>query len=173
MAAASAMLAITLAACGAGTTTSSATPAPSSAPVSAAATATPDPAAAAAYAEAICPIFDAILAIDPRLGELRSAGAKGGDMSVHDAELGALSDELRLVLNDLDDVPEWAPGNRFRFELTTALHTVRARLLAVARDTSDPGAAAALAGIPFLASAAMDRAFASAVEGGFACDAGS
>lgn len=174
MAAVTLILVSMVAACGT-------SPAPSPTPdatasptvASAAPSATSDPEAAAAYSAAICPIFDTILAIDPRLGDLRAAGAEGGDMSGYDAELTALSDELRVVLNDLDEVPDWEPGNRFRFELTSSLHAIRAELLAAARDTSDPSAAAALAGIPFMASPAMDRAFASAVEGGLACAAGS
>jgi hypothetical protein len=163
------LLVVVLAACGLSATPTPSPEPQSPAPVSVAPSSTPDPEAAAAYAAAICPIFDTILVIDPRLGVLRAAGAEGGDMTAHDAELSALADELRLVLNDLDDVPEWGPGNRFRFELTSSLHTIRAELLALARDTSHPEAAAAMAGIHFLASTAMDRAFASAVEGGFEC----
>lgn len=168
------LLVSTLAACGTSPTPSP-TPAATASPAvaSPSPTATPDPEAAAAYAAAICPIFDTILAIDPRLGALRAAGAEGGDMSGFDAELTGLSDELRVVLNDLDEVPAWGPGNRFRFELTSSLHVIRAELLAVARDTSDPDAAAAMADIPFVASPAMDRAFASAVESGLVCAAGS
>lgn len=171
LSAAAAVLALTLAACGATTTPSEDRSTPPVA--SATAAPTPDLAGAAAYSAAICPIFDAILTIDPRLADIRAAGSAGGDMTVHDAELGSLSDDIRVVLNDLEAVPDWEPGRRLQFELTSSLHVIRAELLAAARDTAAPEAAEAMAALPFLASVTMDRAMAAAVEGGMACPAGS
>lgn len=161
-----AILLATLAACGASATPS---PTPVAATPTLAPAATDDPAARQAYADALCPILLRVVELDPRLADMRSAGAAGGDMTVNEARLTSLAEDLRVVLTDLDAVPAWNPGQRLRFELLTALHAIRAHILVVSDDLADAGAAEAMAAIPFVASTAMDRAFASAAEQGLTC----
>lgn len=127
-------------------------------------------AARSAYQAAMCPIFNAILAIDPRLEDLREAGAAGGDVSSLAGDVDAVVDDLLVTLNDLDDVPEWSAGDELRFSLINALHAIRTHLLAVAGDPSGATAAETLAATPFIATDAMDRSIARAVEAGLSCD---
>ncbi len=122
-----------------------------------------------AFSAAICPVFTGILELDPRLAEMRRAGAEGGDMSSHAAEITAISDELLVLLDDLEAVPEWSSGADLRYHLITALHGIRARLLRVSDDLPAGGTADDLANLPFIASDAMDLAMQDAVEGGLAC----
>jgi hypothetical protein len=125
--------------------------------------------ARAAYGAAICPIFTAILEIDPRLAAIRAVGNQDGDVAGQATELDALTGELLDILTRLDEVPAWDPGNRLRFELITALHAIRTQLMVVADDPSAGTAAAALAATPFIATEAMDRAMASATGAGLSC----
>ena len=155
-----------LAACGAAPTPS---PSPSQAAPEPSAAASIDPQARAAYASAICPIFTAILEVDPRLMAIRAIGEQDGDVVGQATELGALTDELRDILTRLDEVPAWDPGNRLRFELITALHAIRTQLIVVADDPAAGTAAAALAATPLIATEAMDRAMASATGAGLSC----
>jgi hypothetical protein len=129
-----------------------------------------DVAARGAYQEAMCPIFNAILAIDPRLNDLREAGAAGGDVSVQAAEVDAVSDDLLITLDDLDDVPDWSFGDELRLSLINALHAIRTHLLGMADDPAGATAAETLAATPFIATEAMDRSMARAVEAGLSCE---
>jgi hypothetical protein len=147
------------------------TPAVTASPV--ASPVTNDPAARAAYAAALCPIVARVLDMDPRLEAMRSAGTAGGDMTAQAQPMASLADDLLVVLTDLEAVPEWGPGQRFRYELITALHGIRAHILFVNEDLADAGAAEAMATIPFVASDAMDRALATASAAGLACGEGS
>jgi hypothetical protein len=122
-----------------------------------------------AYSAAICPVFTSILELDPRLAAMRRAGTQGGDMSSHATEIAAVSDELLVLLEDLEAVPEWSSGADLRYHLITALHGIRARLLRVSDDLPASGTADDLANLPFIASDAMDLAMQDAVEGGLAC----
>ncbi len=149
-------------------------PAPASQPASAAPAASAeseaDVAARMSYSAAICPIFSGILELDPRLAAIREAGAAGGDMTPQAAELGAVGEILRGLLDDLDAVPEWQAGANLRYHLTMALHGIRAQLLHVGNDPAARSAADDLANLPFIASDAMDRAVQTAVEGGLTCE---
>jgi len=129
-----------------------------------------DVAARGAYQAAMCPIFNSILAIDPRLKDLREAGAAGGDVSAQAGELDAVINDLLITLDDLDDVPEWSFGDELRFSLINALHAIRTHLLGVADDPSHTTAAETLAATPFIATEAMDRSMARAVEAGLSCE---
>lgn len=161
---ASLLLVTILAACGGEVSPSAAAPSP---PPSAGGVV--DAQARAAYSAAICPIFDRIVVIDPRLAALRTLGSDDGDVAGQAGEIDAVVDELGGVLTDLEAVPAWQPGGQLRFLLITALHDVRTRLIRIADDPTAPDAAEALAGTPFLASDAMDRAMSQAVEAGFVC----
>lgn len=138
-------------------------------PPQAASSATPDPAALAAYADAICPIFDAILAVDPRIGEVRAAASDGGDMSDQATEMAALGDELLDLLTDLEAVPQWDPGAALRHHLITSLHAIRTALLHVGRDPVARDAAENITAMPFIATDALDRAMSSATRDGLTC----
>jgi hypothetical protein len=129
-----------------------------------------DVAARAAYQEAMCPIFNAILAIDPRLKDLRQAGATGGDVSGQAGEVDAVIGDLLITLDDLDDVPEWSFGDELRISLVNALHAIQTHLLGVADDPAGATAAETLAATPFIATEAMDRSMARAVEAGLSCE---
>jgi hypothetical protein len=161
------VLVAALAACGGAAPTPS--PSPSLVATNPAATASIDPQARAAYASAICPIFTAILEIDPRLAAMRAVGDEDGDVAGQAAELAALTGELLDILSRLEEVPAWDPGNRLRFELITALHAIRTQLIVVGDDPSAATAAAALAATPFIATEAMDRAMAGATGAGLSC----
>ena len=160
------VLVAVLAACGTAPTPS---PSPSVAAADPSAGASIDPQARAAYGAAICPIFTAILEIDPRLAAIRAVGDEDGDVAGQATELDALTGELLDILTHLEEVPAWDPGNRLRFELITALHAIRTQLIAVADDPSAATAAAALAATPYIATEAMDRAMAMATGGGLYC----
>jgi hypothetical protein len=159
------MLASLVAACGG--VTPSPTTTPASVPPSA-----DDAAARGAYAEAICPLLIDIATLDPRLAAMRGAGAEGGDMTVHAAELELLAEELRRILNGLEAVPDWGPGQRLQFELVTALHAIRTQILIASRDLERFDAADGLAAIPFVASEILDRAMATATTAGLTCAEG-
>lgn len=158
------LVTILLVACGA-------QPAPTASPAGPVATpaTSVDIAARDAYSAAICPIITGILDVEPRLTALRGAGAAGGDMSGHAAEIDAASDDLKVLLNDLEAVPEWSAGANLRFLLITALHAIRARILSVGEDPGAGTAAEALASLPF-SSEPMDVAMQSAVSGGLSCE---
>lgn len=163
-----AALALLLVACG---TTAPVSPSASGtdAPPAATASASADPAAAAAYSAAICPLFDRVLALDSRLAAIRAAGSDGVEVSGLSEELQLVSDELRDIVNALDEVPTWSPGRRLQFDLMSALHAIRAEILIVLEDPDDPRAADTLAGLPYVASESMDREMARALEGGLSC----
>lgn len=174
-----AALALVLVACG---TTAPVSPSPSGADAPPAAATAPaatapaseapasaDPVAAAAYSAAICPLFERVVALDSRLAAIRAAGAGGVDATALSEELQLVSDELREVVNALDEVPTWTPGRRLQFDLMAALHAIRAGILAVLEDPGDPGAPDALAALPYVATQAMDREMARAIEGGLSC----
>ena len=134
------------------------------------ASAADDPIARAAFGAAICPIFDGILEIDPRLAAMREAGAAGGDMSAQSVEIGAINDELLGVLNALEAVPEWDSGTGLRYHLISSLHGIRAHLLAIGEDAASTTAAEELAALPFIATTAMERAMQDAVSAGLNCE---
>lgn len=152
-----------LAACAAQAAPTASPPVDSSSPAD-------DAAARDAFNAAICPILADIVDLDPRLASMREAGARGGDMTVHAAEINALSDELRVILEQLEAVPEWTEGANVRYLLINGLHGIRARLLHVGDDPSAHDAAADLAEIPYLATEAMDIAFNDAALAGLTCD---
>ena len=133
------------------------------------ASASADPAAAAAYGTAICPLFDRIVNLDPRLAAIRAAGDEGGDMTGYEDELSALADELRDIVNALDEVPNWGPGRRVQLEIMGTLHLIRAELLSINEDLTAVDTADAMAALPYIASQTMDREMARAVEGGLTC----
>ncbi|HET7645646.1 MAG TPA: hypothetical protein VFM03_04110 [Candidatus Limnocylindria bacterium] len=135
----------------------------------ASASASADPAAAAAYGRAICPLFERIVELDPRLAAIRAAGEEGGDMTVYEDELAAVADELRDIVNALNDVPNWGPGRRLQLEIMGTLHLIRAELLTINEDLTALDAADAMAALPYIASETMDREMARAVEGGLSC----
>lgn len=176
------ILVLVLAACGAPVTPdhTQSTPSASAPPPAGGAPATPpspapttDPAASVgrrdAYIESMCPTFRAILALDPRLADVRAAGATGGDVSAHGAEIESIAGELRLVLNDLDAVPDWTPGRLLRIELILALHRMRSALLLAARNLDRSDAAERLAQVPYIAGPRVDRGMAEAVDAGLNC----
>ena len=161
------LVVVLLAACGtqAPPSTSSSTsapPAPSN-----------DAGARDAYGTAICPVFTALIALDPRLAALRTAGAEGGDVTGQATEIAGVSDELLAQLNALEAVPEWSSGADLRYHLITALHAIRARLLRIGDDAAASSAAEELASLPFIASEAMDLAMQDATEGGLTCEGAS
>ena len=161
------LVVVLLAACGTqapATTTPSASPSP--APVD-------DVAARAAYSTAICPVFTALIALDPRLAALRAAGVAGGDLTTQASEIAGVSDELLAQLNVLEAVPEWSSGADLRYHLITALHAIRAGLLRIEGDAASSSAAEDLASLPFIASEAMDLAMQDATEGGLTCEGAS
>jgi len=158
-----ALAAAMLTACGT-TSTPSGTPPPSAVPPAA----TTDVAGRDAYNAAICPVFESIIAIDPRLAALRAAGAEG-EVSDLGGEIDALNDDLGGVLEALDAVPEWDPGADFWFQLITAVHGIRPRLLQIAGDPNAPEASGDLAALPFIASEGMDLAFRNATAAGHEC----
>lgn len=161
---ASLFLASATAACGAAevaTPTASPTPPPPPSPASTV--------GAAAFGEAICPIFDDIVQLDPRLMELRDAGEAGEDVEEHSAEIDAVTEKLRTILNDLEALPTWEPAGSLRLGLITSLHAIRTHLLLVGEEPRADDAAAHLAATPFVASEAMDRGFAQATEAGLTC----
>jgi hypothetical protein len=128
-----------------------------------------DPAARAAYQAAICPVLTTVAEMDDPLAALRAAGEAGGDMTAHAEAMNGVADDLRVVLTDLDAVPVWDPGQRLRFELLSSIHAIRARIVATADHLDTTAAAREMAAIPYVASIAMDRAMARAIENGFDC----
>lgn len=163
------LLAVTvLAACGATTPSSPAATDATAAPAASVAPSV-DAAARDAYNVAMCPVLVAVRDLDPRLAAMREAGAAGGDMTPHGPEIDALTEELAGLLTDLEAVPEWSEGAGLQFQLVSGLHGIRARLLRAAEDPSAQSAASDLAAIPYLATEAMDRAAADALEGGLDC----
>lgn len=135
---------------------------------------TPDPAHGVgrrtAYIDAICPVFLDILELDPRLAALRSEGADEGDVPAQADEIGAVEAELRIVLNDLNAVPDWAPGRMLRSELSGALHEIRSSLLRVARDVEAEDAATQLAGVPYINRPTIDSGMQQAANAGLSCE---
>ncbi|HEX5039863.1 MAG TPA: hypothetical protein VFW95_07000 [Candidatus Limnocylindria bacterium] len=140
---------------------------------SASASATPDASAeaarVAAFDAAICPIFDDMLVLDPRIEALRSAGASGAAESVDPEEVDGVIAELGRLLDDLDAVPDWDAGRDLRYQVITALHGIRARLLLIADDPASDESLADLAQIPYIATEAMDLAFNQAFQAGHNC----
>lgn len=134
---------------------------------------TPDPAAEIssrqAYSDAICPALEATALLDLRLAELRAAGAVGGDFIPYAHEIASVAEELRIIVNELQAVPDWTSGRLLRDELILALRQVRTALLRAAGDLdgSDPGAL--LAAVPYVARPAMDLEASRAVDAGFRC----
>lgn len=163
------VVAVAVSGCGGGSAPS--TTAASRATPAAAASVTPDPEALAAYSEAMCPIFEAIVTIDPRIAALRESAAAGDDLGDQTAEMTAIADALLEVLTDLEAVPEWAPGARLRYELIVALHDIRTTLLRALRDPSADGAREDLESLRFIAGAAMDEAMRAASGAGLSCAA--
>ena len=164
------VVAIALAVAGCGTNAAPTTTAGVS-PPTIAASASPDPATLAAFSEAMCPIFQAIVAIDPRISDLRQAAGDGQDLSAAGAEMTAVSDALLEILNDLEALPEWGPGAALRYELIVALHEIRATLLRAGRDPSSARSQAEVAGMPFIADDSLDRAMRTASDAGLSCGA--
>jgi hypothetical protein len=138
---------------------------------------TPDPSAraaaeaarVAAYNAAICPVFDAMLELDPRLAALRSAGANRLADGVDADDVGAVIADLGGLLDDLDAVPDWEAGRNLRYQVLTALHAIRARLLQVAGDPTTNESLDHLAELPYIASEAMDLAYDQAFQAGHTC----
>lgn len=130
-----------------------------------------DPAAREAYSSAMCPIFTSILEIEPQLADLRAAG-ETGDASGREGDIALASADLRTLLNELEEVPEWGAGVDLRYHLITELHGIRAQLLSI-DEPGSTAAAATLAALPYLSSEAMDRAMQQAVQGGLSCEGAS
>ena len=149
---------------------SQATPTSTPPPPTTSASAADDPIARAAFSTAICPIFDGILAVDPRLAAMREAGSAGGDVSAQSVEIGAVNDELLALLNALEAVPEWESGIGLRFHLISSLHGIRAYLLAMDEGAASTTAAEELATLPFIATTAMEKAMQDAVSAGLNCE---
>jgi hypothetical protein len=124
----------------------------------------------AAYIEAMCPIFLDILVLDPRLAAMRADGAVPTEILTDATEVEAVTDDLRAVLNDLNTVPNWTPGQLLRHELIGALHEIRVALAGVADEIDGPNAAERLAGLPYIASRQMDQAMIQAAGAGLSCD---
>jgi hypothetical protein len=124
----------------------------------------------AAYNAAICPVFDGIVALDPRLAALRSAGANRSAGGIDPGEVDDLIADLGGLLDDLDAVPDWQAGRSLRYQVVTALHGIRARLLQVADDPTSNESLGHLAEIPFIASEAMDLAYNQAFQAGHTCE---
>lgn len=164
-----ALLAVLLVACG-GQSMESTSPSDRSVDPTVAASTSADATARDAYSTAICPIFTGILELDPRLAAMREAGAAGGDISQHGAEIDALGGKLLLLLEELEALPEWSEGANLRHQLITALHGIRAQLLHIGGDPAAAGAADDLANLAFIASDAMDLAMAQAQRGGLTCE---
>lgn len=143
---------------------------PASAAPSASVESAADLAARLSYSAAMCPIFDGILELDPRLQAIRDAGSAGGDMTPHAQELDEVGDLLLGLIEDLDAVPDWQAGANLRYHLITALHGIRAELVHVVDNPAARTAADELANIPFLATDAMDIAVQDAVDGGLTCE---
>lgn len=128
-----------------------------------------DPAALAEYTAAICPLFGRILQVDERLTALRAAGTGGGDVSGQAGEIGAVTDDLRVILADLEGLPSWAAGQRLTFELITSLHLVHTHLLGIGEDPAAPDAGSRLAELPLLATEGMEIGMREATEAGLQC----
>lgn len=124
----------------------------------------------AAYIDSMCPIFLDILVLDPRLAAMRADGATPAEILTDAAEVAAVTADLRAVLNDLNTVPDWTPGQLLRHELIGALHAIRVGLAGVADDLEGPHAAERLIGIPHIASRQMDQAMIQAASAGLSCD---
>jgi hypothetical protein len=175
------VLALVLAACG-GQTPDVASPtpvvsevAPETQETAPERTAPPTPDAArfavrAAYIDAMCPIFLDILVLDPRLAAMRADGAVPTEILTDATEVEAVTDDLRAVLNDLNTVPNWTPGQLLRHELIGALHDIRVALAGVADEIDGPNAAERLASLPYIASRQMDQAMIQAASAGLSCD---
>ncbi len=161
--------AVLLAACGSTAPPSGSTGATVTQAPAASASATPNPAALAAYSDAICAIFPAILAIDPRIAHVRDVAVAGGDMTDQADEMTALTEAMLPVLEDLEALPDWEPGRALRFQLITALHGIRTTFLLVAQDPSARAAAEDIVDMPFIATDALDRAMSTATQGGLTC----
>jgi hypothetical protein len=132
-----------------------------------------DAAARDAYNAAICPVFDTILVLDPRIEGLRSVGSNGDPAAIDSGEVDALISELGSALTDLEAVPDWEAGRNLRYQVITALHAIRARLLLVAEDPASRASLDHLAELPYIASLAMDRAYDQAFRAGHTCEEGS
>lgn len=156
------LLAVALIGCGAETAPPDATSAADPTPA-------PAPATAAEYSAAICPVFLSLLGTDPMLASLRAAGADESSVESRTAEIDAARAEIRDILDGLEAVPEWGPGNLLRHHLTTSAHAIHARLVGVARDPGASTAPAALASLPYIATDALDQAMALATEAGLDC----
>ena len=128
-----------------------------------------DEAQRAAYNEAICPLFTALVDLDPRLASLREVGTSG-DVASAASELDAVAASMGSVLDALDAVPHWAPGTELRFNLISSLHVIRTQLVIIATDPGTAESAELLAALPFVASEAMDRSMNRAIEGGMSCE---
>lgn len=167
--AAALLTAAVLAACGATATPSGSIGTAVTQPPSATPRATPDPAATAAYGVAMCAIFPAILAIDPRIAHVRDMAAAGGDMTDQADEMTSLSEAMLPVLEDLEALPDWEPGRALRFQLITTLHGIRTTFLLVTQDPSARAAAQTIVDMPFIATDALDRAMSTATQAGLTC----
>ncbi len=135
-------------------------------------TVAPDPEALAAYTAAMCPLFHAILVVDPRIGDVRAAAqaADGGDMSAQTTEMAALSEELLFLLTAHEAVPQWDPGAALRHHLITSLHGIRTAFLRAGRDPGARDAADGITVMPFMATDTLDRAMNVATQSGLACE---
>lgn len=138
--------------------------------------ATPDPADGVrnrnAYVEAICPPFEAIALLDPRLAALRSAGAGGGDVTTYGPEVDLVAEELRVILNDLEAVPDWTEGSLLRNEVINALHELRSALLTAGHELDARDAADRLAAVPYISRPTLELGMQRATDAGFECSFG-
>ena len=142
------------------------------APAAASATPSSESPLLADYITIICPVFDALVVVDPRINDLRAIATEGGDMAGEQEEIASLSDALLVLLNELEALPAWEPGAALRFELMDSLHGIRSRLLNVDRDPGAADAAALIEAMPFIATEALDRAMGAASRGGLVCESG-
>jgi hypothetical protein len=110
--------------------------------------------------------------IDPQINDLRAVAQEARDMAAEEESMAALSDDILIILNELETLPDWQPGAALRFHLTDSLHGIRARLLRAGRDPGASDAASGIAGMPFIATDELDRAMTIASQGGLACASG-
>jgi hypothetical protein len=121
-----------------------------------------------AYEAAMCPLFTAVLDLDPRLAALREAG-DAGHLAPVESELAAVAASILGILEGLEAVPDWTPGSEVRFNLITSLHAIRTTIVEAAEAPGTAASEELIANLPFLATEAMDRSMQRAVEGGLDC----
>lgn len=90
-------------------------------------------------------------------------------MTSYGAEIDFVANELRMILNDLQAVPNWTPGTLLRGGVIDALHEVRSALLTARRQLGAHDAAAQLAALPYISRPTVELGVQRATEAGFEC----